>query len=105
MSQKHTILEHLMGHGSITHAEAETVYGIRRLSARIHELREDGVIIHSDDKADAKGQRYIRYRMAVTDRRFLRRLQKGRSFAAYDRLNMLMSRHYKIQSHASRRVG
>lgn len=45
MTQKQTILKHLMDHGSITTREAMLEYGIYRLAARIPELEKDGYII------------------------------------------------------------
>ena len=49
MSQKQTILEHLKQHGSITDLEAYRKYAIRRLGARIYDLRDEGYKITSKD--------------------------------------------------------
>lgn len=42
------ILMHLRKYGSITHDEAAEEYGIKRLSARINELRNMGYAIKTD---------------------------------------------------------
>lgn len=49
MTQKQTILEHLKQHGSITDLEAYKKYAIRRLGARIYDLRDEGYKITSKD--------------------------------------------------------
>lgn len=42
MTQKDLILQHLQLHGKITDLEAYKLYAIRRLGARIWDLRADG---------------------------------------------------------------
>lgn len=42
MTQKDLILQHLQEHGKITDLEAYKLYAIRRLGARIWDLRADG---------------------------------------------------------------
>ena len=42
MSQKEKVLQHLQIHGKITDLEAYKLYAIRRLGARIWDLRADG---------------------------------------------------------------
>ena len=42
MTQRETVLEHLKKYGSITDIVAYRKYAIRRLGARIWELRDDG---------------------------------------------------------------
>lgn len=42
MNQNKIILNHLRKYKGITSMQAFTVYGITRLSARIHDLREEG---------------------------------------------------------------
>lgn len=49
MTQKQTILEHLKQHGSITDLEAYRKYAIRRLGARIYDLRDEGYKITTED--------------------------------------------------------
>ena len=49
MSQKETILKHLKEHGKITDLTAYRLYAIRRLGARIWDLRDDGYIIRTED--------------------------------------------------------
>lgn len=59
--QVQTLLSHLKTHGSITQAEASTVYRMRALPRRISDLKEVGHIIRRELKVDATGQRYARY--------------------------------------------
>ena len=63
--QTRKILNHLSKYGSISPMEALTVYGIYRLSACIHDLRNTGVSIVTNMKADARGHKYARYEVAV----------------------------------------
>ena len=49
MTQKEEILNHLKEHGSITDLVAYRKYAIRRLGARIWDLRHDGHKITSQD--------------------------------------------------------
>jgi hypothetical protein len=42
------ILMHIKKYGSITHDEAAEEYGIKRLSARIYDLRDKGYKIKTD---------------------------------------------------------
>ena len=49
MTQKEKILAHLQKHGSITDLDAYRLYAIRRLGARIYDLRADGFKIRSQD--------------------------------------------------------
>lgn len=42
------VLMHMKKYGSITHDEADEEYGIKRLSARINELRNMGYSIKTD---------------------------------------------------------
>lgn len=44
MNQTDQVYNHLINQGWITDREADRMYGIRRLAARIHELRESHVI-------------------------------------------------------------
>lgn len=44
-SQCDMVLDHLKNHGSISHKEAEELYGIARLAARVNDLRRLGVAI------------------------------------------------------------
>lgn len=65
------ILGHLKPHGSISHYEAEDMYGCTRLAARIKDLRNRGVAI---DTKMVKGlnrhggrTHYAVYRLAVEE--------------------------------------
>lgn len=60
-SNETIVLEHLQQAGSITHMEAEIVYGIRSVSRRITELQRRGVLIRKETRFDGNGQRYVRY--------------------------------------------
>lgn len=57
------ILSHLEKNGSISQAEATTVYRETRLAARIHELKGYGYPIEAKWKTDNTGKRYKRYYM------------------------------------------
>ena len=48
MTQNEMILQHLKEKGSITSAEAFTLYGVTRLSARIYDLRRYRHCIRND---------------------------------------------------------
>ena len=50
ISQCDRILRHLRDHGSISHLEAYSEYGIQRLAARIKDLKERGHNIISEIK-------------------------------------------------------
>lgn len=47
-NDRELVLDHMERYGSITHNEAEEIYGIKRLSARICELRENGYAIKTE---------------------------------------------------------
>lgn len=59
--QVRTLLTHLTDHGSISQAEAGTVYRIRALPRRIADLKAAGYNVRRELKNDATGQRYARY--------------------------------------------
>lgn len=57
------VLAHLFRRGSISPIEAQVSYGLTRLAAAVHELRNSGYPIRTDLKKDEAGHRYARYRM------------------------------------------
>ena len=63
------ILGHLKTHGSISHYEAEDLYGCTRLAARIKDLRNRGVAIETKMVKGLNryggNTRYAVYRLAV----------------------------------------
>ena len=64
------ILEHLLEHGSITDAEAWTLYKCRRLAQYIHLLRKDGYPIETEDvdfihSVTGRKAQYARYHLEV----------------------------------------
>ena len=59
--QTQLVLDHLKQYGHITPVEAGAVYKIRCLPKRISELKEVGVKIKTQLRADACGQRYAHY--------------------------------------------
>lgn len=67
MTQFDRILNHLQTRGSITQREADDLYGITRLGARIYDLRRRGyrimrVMEHGQNRFGDKTA-YARYRM------------------------------------------
>lgn len=71
MNQKEMILSHMQKHGGITAAEAMSQYGVARLSARIWDLRHDGVKIINDRQKSrnryGKAVTFDRYRLGQSD--------------------------------------
>ena len=62
MTQREQVLEHLQKHGSITDLEAYRLYAIRRLGARIWDLRSDGHrIITKDTKEKNRFGEYTHF--------------------------------------------
>ena len=65
MTQKEMVLQHMKERGSISSFEAFTEYGITRLAARIHDLRDDGYkikgSIHNARNRFGKTVRFERY--------------------------------------------
>lgn len=59
--QTKLVLDHLTQYGHITPVEAGAVYKIRCLPKRISELKQVGVKVHTQLRADATGQRYAHY--------------------------------------------
>jgi polyhydroxyalkanoate synthesis regulator phasin len=56
------IAGHLVMKGSISQMEAEGLYGVRRLTSRINELKKnEGVQIKTEIRKALNGQRYARY--------------------------------------------
>jgi len=64
VSQNEFVLNHLITHGYITDAVAQT-YRIRRLAARIYDLRSEGHKIEVTPCVDDMGQRYFMYHLAA----------------------------------------
>lgn len=61
--QARKILAHLEAGKPITPLKAQTVYGVYRLAASVHELRRAGYRIDSIVCADESGHKYARYSM------------------------------------------
>ena len=59
-SQEHQILEHLKAQYSITHLEAERLFGCSRLAARIADLRKQGWRIMTE-MITRNGKRFAEY--------------------------------------------
>lgn len=64
-----TVLWHMKEYGSITHKEADDLYGIARLAARISDLRRQGYKIVSETVTgkgrDGRVTHFSRYRLEV----------------------------------------
>lgn len=63
MSQKQKLHEYLKTHGEVNPWDAWAKLGIYRLSARIFDLRADGVDIMTTNTEDAKGKKVTIYRL------------------------------------------
>lgn len=72
MTQKEMIVDYINKHGSITSAEAFSMLGIARLSARIKELRDSGMAISSESVVAknrfGKKVRFDRYKVVTNER-------------------------------------
>jgi hypothetical protein len=71
MTQKQAVYDYMVKHGGITSAEAFTACGVTRLSARIWDLRNDGIKI-CNERIKAKNRygktiAYDRYRVVKED--------------------------------------
>lgn len=62
--QAEVVLRHITINGSITSLEAFETHNITRLSARILELRNDGIAINTKREKGATGALYARYELA-----------------------------------------
>ena len=71
-SQCELVLDHLRNHGSISHREAESLYGIARLAARINDLTRMGVSIRRETVQGrnryGKTTHYARYFLSEVDK-------------------------------------
>jgi hypothetical protein len=63
-NQMHPILNHLIMKGSISPLEADSLYRVKRLTSRIHDLKKLGVNITGEFRRDLTGKRYVRYYIA-----------------------------------------
>lgn len=63
--QARKVLRHLEIDGYITPMIALNTYGIYRLAASIHELRQKGIGVETEVREDAAGHRYAHYRLAA----------------------------------------
>lgn len=68
MNQQNRILDYMQRHGGITAAEAFQHLGVMRLSARIKDLKEDGIeiVTQSIESVNRYGEkvRFARYKVA-----------------------------------------
>ena len=63
-NQCRDILNHIIMKGSISQLEADSLYRVKRLTSRIHELKKWGVNIIAEMRKDITGKRYARYFIA-----------------------------------------
>jgi len=63
-NQKQLIIEHLRDKDTLTTKEAQALYRIDRLAARIHELKALGHVITMQLKRDRTGKSYASYSLA-----------------------------------------
>lgn len=67
MTQRDMVREHLYQGYPITPAKAMAEYGIWRLAAVIHKLREEGLPIRTINKRSLSGKKYAEYRLVKPD--------------------------------------
>lgn len=67
MTQSEQILNYMKEYGSITSMEAFSRLGITRLSARIYDLRKEGVKIVQERKSGTGGKHYDVFRLGESE--------------------------------------
>lgn len=66
-NQCHKVLNHLVMKGSISPLEASKLYGVERLTSRIHDIKRQSDIVGTpiritkEMRSDLPGKRYARY--------------------------------------------
>jgi hypothetical protein len=63
-NQCNPVLNHIILKGSISPLEADSLYRVKRLTSRIHDLKRYGVNLIAEMRQDATGKRYCRYFIA-----------------------------------------
>jgi hypothetical protein len=63
-NQCRDVLNHIIMKGSISQLEADSLYRVKRLTSRIHELKKAGLNIIAEMRKDNTGKRYARYFIA-----------------------------------------
>ncbi|OQW34842.1 MAG: hypothetical protein A4E20_01310 [Nitrospira sp. SG-bin2] len=63
-NQNRAVLNHIIMKGSISPLEADSLYRVKRLTSRIHELKKMGANIVGEFRKDNTGKRYVRYYIA-----------------------------------------
>lgn len=66
-TQRTKLVKRLSSGKNLTVAEAVSKFGIKRLAARIHELREEGFPIYTNRVAARSGERVTAYRLNVDE--------------------------------------
>ena len=64
-TQRTKLVKRLSSGKNLTVTEAVSKFGIKRLAARIHELREDGFPIYTNRVTARNGRRVTAYRLNV----------------------------------------
>jgi hypothetical protein len=64
-TQRTKLVKRLSSGKNLTVTEATSKFGIKRLAARIHELREEGFPIYTNRVAARNGERVTAYRLNV----------------------------------------
>ena len=64
MTQKQTVIKHLIKYGTITPLEAQSNYNIWRLAAVIHKIKKAGIEIDSHLRKAPSGAKYAVYSFA-----------------------------------------
>ncbi|MGL5934578.1 MAG: helix-turn-helix domain-containing protein [Cetobacterium sp.] len=64
-NQCRDVLNHIIMKGSISPLEADSIYRVKRLTSRVHDLKKMGVAIVSDLRKDITNKKYARYYIAA----------------------------------------
>ena len=77
VNAKTRILDFLEEGNRLTTAQAERMFHIDNVSARIHELRCEGFVIYSNKKTAKNGKKVTEYRLGTPSTSYLRSLEYG----------------------------
>lgn len=82
LSAKEKLLKYLRGHSTLTVKQARARFGIQNVSARVNDLRKEGVTIYTNKKVNANGRTTYVYRLGAPNANYLRNWKAGRKVEA-----------------------